>query len=66
MFEKMRRRFWISYRRAQKERREKPRYQVVGNGVMTMKASDVVQTKAFQEQLKASERLEHGLRVSET
>lgn len=59
---KMKRRFWKSYIIAKQENMDKPRYYVVGNGVMTMKASEVVRTKSFQNQLDASERLEQHLK----
>lgn len=60
---KMKSRFWASYRLAKQERSEKPRYYVVGNGVMTMKASEVILSKSFQDQLDASERLEQHLKA---
>ncbi|WP_417862385.1 hypothetical protein [Vreelandella venusta] len=56
--QKMKARFWKSYWEAKKENSEKPRYYVVGNGVMTMKASEVMRTKTFREHLDAAERLE--------
>lgn len=63
MFKTMKRRFWNSYAHAKKAKDDKPRYYVVGNGVMTMKASEVVRTKSFRDQLDASERIEKHTRV---
>lgn len=64
--EKVKRRFWKSYSRAKQESMDKPRYYVVGNGVMTMKASEVVHAKSFRDQLDASERLERHLKSPQT
>jgi len=63
--QRMKDRFWQSYRDAKKESREKPKYYVVGNGVMTMKASEVIRTKSFREHLDATELLEQHSKTSQ-
>lgn len=43
--------FWDSYYKAKAEDVAKPKFSINGNGVMTMKASDLVNSKAWEDEL---------------
>ena len=43
--------FWQAYYKAKEEHREKPKFKISGNGVMSMEAKDLVQSKAWQREL---------------
>lgn len=61
MFTDTKKRFWKSYRRARQDAQDVAPYYVVGNGVMVTKADEVVRSRSFQAQLKASAELERQL-----